>query len=259
MSDMKIISWNVNGIRANHRKGAWEWLINESPDIFCIQETKAHPEQMPDEVRDPLGYFSYFDHSKAKKGYSGVALYTKIEPLHMEHGLGIEEFDDEGRTIIADFGDYIVATAYFPNGGRGQDRIDYKMRYYAAFLIKMNHYREKGKKVIFCGDVNTAHNEIDLSRPKQNENNTGFLPIERQWIDKVISEGYIDIWRKLNPKKQVFTWWDMKTRSRERNVGWRIDYFFISKDILDNVSRATIETGVMGSDHCPITLDIHIE
>ena len=227
-------------------------------NIFCIQETKAHPDQLPDEVRDPLGYFSYFDHSKVKKGYSGVALYSKIEPLHVELGLGIKEFDDEGRTIIADFGDYVVATAYFPNGGRGQDRIDYKMRYYDAFLKKMNVMRRKGKKIIFCGDVNTAHNEIDLARPKQNENNTGFLPIERAWIDKVVENDYIDIWRHQNPEKQLFTWWDMKTRSRERNVGWRIDYFFISSDLLENVTRATIETGVLGSDHCPISLEIKL-
>jgi exodeoxyribonuclease III len=258
MCFMKILSWNVNGIRANHRKGAWEQLIHESPDIFCIQETKAHPDQMPEEVRDPLGYFSYFDHSKIKKGYSGVALYTKIEPLHVEHGLGIKEFDDEGRTIIADFGDYIVATAYFPNGGRGQDRIDYKMRYYDAFLEKMNVLREKGKKIIFCGDVNTAHNEIDLSRPKQNEKKTGFLPIERAWIDELISNKYIDIWRHLSPDKAVYTWWDVKTRSRERNIGWRIDYFFISDDLVGNVTCATIETGVMGSDHCPISLEIEL-
>lgn len=255
---MKLISWNVNGVRANHKKGAWQWLIDESPDIFMLQETKAHPDQMPDEVRDPLGYFPYFDHSKAKKGYSGVALYSKIQPLHVEHGLGIEEFDQEGRTIIADFGEYVVITSYFPNGGGGQDRLDYKMRYYDAFLKMINKYRRQGKSVIFCGDVNTAHTEMDIARPKENSNRTGFLPIEREWIDKVIKDGFKDVWRDLYPKKVQYSWWDMKTRARERDIGWRIDYFFVSEDIADKVTRATLHNDVHGSDHCPVSIEIDL-
>lgn len=255
---MKLVSWNVNGVRANHKKGAWQWLIDESPDIFMLQETKAHPDQMPDEVRDPLGYFPYFDHSKLKKGYSGVALYSKIEPLHVEHGLGIEEFDNEGRTIIAEFEKYVVITSYFPNGGGGQDRLDYKMRYYDAFLKMINKYKKQGKSVIFCGDVNTAHTEMDIARPKENSNRTGFLPIEREWIDKVIKDGFKDVWRDLYPKKVQYSWWDMKTRARERDIGWRIDYFFVSEDIADKVTRATIHNDVHGSDHCPVSIEIEL-
>ena len=245
-------------MRANHKKGAWQWLIDESPDIFMLQETKAHPDQMPDEVRDPLGYFPYFDHSKLKKGYSGVALYSKIEPLHVEHGLGIEEFDNEGRTIIAEFEKYVVITSYFPNGGGGQDRLDYKMRYYDAFLKMINKYKKQGKSVIFCGDVNTAHTEMDIARPKENSNRTGFLPIEREWIDKVIKDGFKDVWRDLYPKKVQYSWWDMKTRARERDIGWRIDYFFVSEDIADKVTRATIHNDVHGSDHCPVSIEIEL-
>jgi len=245
-------------VRANHKKGAWQWLIDESPDIFMLQETKAHPDQMPDEVRDPLGYFPYFDHSKLKKGYSGVALYSKIEPLHVEHGLGIEEFDNEGRTIIAEFEKYVVITSYFPNGGGGQDRLDYKMRYYDAFLKMINKYKKQGKSVIFCGDVNTAHTEMDIARPKENSNRTGFLPIEREWIDKVIKDGFKDVWRDLYPKKVQYSWWDMKTRARERDIGWRIDYFFVSEDIADKVTRATIHNDVHGSDHCPVSIEIEL-
>lgn len=255
---MKLISWNVNGVRANHKKGAWQWLIDESPDIFMLQETKAHPDQMPDEVRDPLGYFPYFDHSKAKKGYSGVALYSKIQPLHVEHGLGIEEFDQEGRTIIAEFPKHVVITSYFPNGGGGQDRLDYKMRYYDAFLKMINKYRKQGKSVIFCGDVNTAHTEMDIARPKENSNRTGFLPMEREWIDKVIKSGFKDVWRELYPKKVQYSWWDMKTRARERDIGWRIDYFFVSEDIADKVTRATLHNDVHGSDHCPVSIEIDL-
>jgi len=245
-------------VRANHKKGAWQWLIDESPDIFMLQETKAHPDQMPDEVRDPLGYFPYFDHSKLKKGYSGVALYSKIEPLHVEHGLGIEEFDNEGRTIIAEFEKYVVITSYFPNGGGGQDRLDYKMRYYKAFLEYIDKLTKQGKSVIFCGDVNTAHTEMDLARAKENEKNTGFLPMERAWIDNVIEHGYVDIWRHLNPEKVQYSWWDMKTRARDRDIGWRIDYFFVDSNSVSRVTGATIYTDIHGSDHCPISLDIEV-
>ncbi len=256
---MRIVSWNVNGVRANYKKGAWNWLISDSPDIFCLQETKAHPDQMPEEVRNPLGFFAYFDHSKEKKGYSGVAIYTKIKPEKVYEGLGIEEFDKEGRTLIVDFGKYIVVNAYFPNGGGGPVRLDYKLRFYKAFLEKMNFFKKQGKNVIFCGDVNTAHTEIDLARPKENMESTGFLPIERAWIDEVISNGYVDIWRFLNTeKKNVYSYWDTKTSARERNVGWRIDYFFINKEIIPKVKSAEIHTDITGSDHCPISLDINL-
>jgi exodeoxyribonuclease-3 len=255
---MKLISWNVNGLRALHRKGSWDWLIQQSPDIFCLQETKAHPNQLPEDVRNPLGYFPYFDHSKEKKGYSGVALYTKKKPLHVEHGIGIAEFDAEGRTLVADFGDFVVLTAYFPNGGGGPNRLDYKMRYYKAFLEYIDNLKKQGKAVIFCGDVNTAHTAMDIARPKENENHTGFLPMERAWIDQVLEHGYTDIWRQRNSKKVQYTWWDMKTHARDRDIGWRIDYFFVDSNSVSRVTGATIYTDIHGSDHCPVSLDIDL-
>lgn len=256
-----IISWNVNGLRASVKKGGFDWLIQKSPDFFCLQETKAHPDQLESGVRNPTGYFSYFDHSKEKKGYSGVAIYTKIEPEKIEYGLGIEEFDKEGRFLAlfynkSVFGKkLIIINCYFPNGGGGQDRLEYKMRFYDKFLEYINKNRDSGYEIIFCGDVNTAHNEIDLARPKENEKNTGFLPEEREWINKVIKNGYSDIFRENNPeKKDSYTWWDMKTFARERNVGWRIDYFFVSQGIKKNVNKTLILSDIFGSDHCPIEL-----
>ena len=257
---MRIISWNVNGIRANVKKGAFDWLLQESPDIFCLQETKAQPDQLEESTRNPDGYHSYFDHSKGRKGYSGVAIFTKVEPEKVEYSIGVPELDQEGRFIAAFFEDFVLATVYFPNGGSGADRLDYKLRFYDAFLKYINKVRKTGKEIIFCGDVNTAHTEIDLARPKENSENTGFLPIERKWIDKVIANRYVDIFRYLYPNaKEKYTYWDMKTFARERNVGWRIDYFFISDGLLAAQPKAKIHSTVVGSDHCPIELDIKID
>ncbi len=252
---MDIISWNVNGIRANVKKGGFEWLLQKSPDIFCLQETKAHPDQLEEGVRNPKDYYSYFDHSKGRKGYSGVAVYSKIKPEKVEYGLGIPEYDQEGRFLALFFKDFVLINTYFPNGGAGPERLDFKLRFYDEFLKYINKLRKKRHEVIFCGDINTAHNEIDLARPKENEKNTGFLPEERAWIDQVINAGYIDIFRQQNPiKTGVYTYWDMKTFARERNVGWRIDYFFISPGLLKKVEKVKILNMVLGSDHCPIEL-----
>jgi exodeoxyribonuclease-3 len=274
---MRIISWNVNGLRANVKKGGFDWLVNESADIFCLQETKAHPDQLEEGVRNPPGYFSYFDHSKGRKGYSGVAVYSKVKPEKVEYGLGIEELDQEGRFIALFFvagvfdahnssdvnaeksniGKFVFINTYFPNGGGGPDRLAFKLRYYDEFLKYINAQRDKGYEVIFCGDVNTAHTEIDLARPKENVENTGFLPIERAWIDEVIAAGYADVFRKLHPDlKEKYSYWDMKTYARDRNVGWRIDYFFVSEGILKLVTKARILDEIMGSDHCPIDIII---
>ena len=256
---MRIISWNVNGIRANVKKGAFDWLLQESPDIFCLQETKAHPDQLEEGVRNPEGYHSYFDHSKGRKGYSGVAIYTKVKPEKVEYSIGVSELDQEGRFIAAFYKDFVLATVYFPNGGGGPERLDYKLRFYDAFLKYINKIRKTGKEIIFCGDVNTAHTEIDLARPKENEENTGFLPIERKWIDQVIANKYVDIFRYLySNAKEKYSYWDMKTFARDRNVGWRIDYFFISDGLLKAQPKAKIDDMVMGSDHCPIELDLKI-
>ncbi len=254
---MKLISWNVNGLRAVAKKGAFANIFEVDPDIICLQETKAHPEQLPEEVRSPVGYFSYFDHSKVKKGYSGVGIYSKIEPEKVEYGIGIKKFDDEGRTLVAYFKDFVLLNIYFPNGGGGPERLKYKFEYYDEFLKFIEKLHKAGKKIVFCGDVNTAHTEIDLARPKENEKSTGFLPEERAWIDKVIKKGYIDTFRTLHPdKKDSYSYWDMKTFARERNVGWRIDYFFISSDLQEKVKKAEILDSILGSDHCPITLEL---
>jgi len=255
---IKIISWNVNGLRAVHRKdGFLGFIKKQNPDILCLQETKASPEQLPDEIHNIPGYYSYFAVSKVKKGYSGVVIYTKEKPQKVEYGVGIKKFDEEGRTLVAYYKNFILLNVYFPNGGGGPDRLKYKLDFYDAFLKFIEKLRKKNKKIIFCGDVNTAHEEIDLARPKQNEDNTGFLPEERAWIDEVIYHGYADVFRHFYPdKKDMYTYWDMKTRARDRNVGWRLDYFFVSSELLHKIKSTKILSEVYGSDHCPIVLEL---
>ncbi len=254
---MKLISWNVNGIRAIHRKGNWDWWLLENADIFCVQETKATTEQLPESVKQVKGYHAYFSWPTVKKGYSGVGVYTKKKPDEVTYGLGIEEFDQEGRLITCFFGDLAVMNLYFPNGGGGPVRLAYKLAFYDHFLNYCLKLRKKGYKIIFCGDINTAHEEIDLARPKENEENTGFLPEERAWLDEVVNSGFVDTFRNKFPGKTgAYTYWDIKTASRERNVGWRIDYVFISTDLLKNLKNAFILEKVMGSDHCPYGIEI---
>ena len=196
---MKIVSWNVNGLRSLSKNDYWQTFLKEAkPDIFCLQETKANPEQLPDELREVAGFSSFFSSCQVRKGYSGVALYSKIEPLSVIYGMGIKEFDEEGRLVGAEYEDFWLLNVYFPNGGRGPERLDYKMRFYDAFLAFAEKLR-KQKPVIFCGDVNVAHEEIDLARPKENEENTGFLPQERAWADEVINVGYVDSFRHFHP------------------------------------------------------------
>ncbi|MFA6279026.1 MAG: exodeoxyribonuclease III [Candidatus Paceibacterota bacterium] len=254
---MKIVSWNVNGLRSLGKNGYWEsFLGGVKPDIFCLQETKASPEQVPEEMLSPAGFSSFFSSSQTKKGYSGVAIYSKTEPLSVIYGMGIKEFDQEGRIIGAEYEDFWLLNAYFPNGGMGPERLDYKMRFYDAFLAFIEKLRVQ-KPVIFCGDVNTAHEEIDLARPKENEENTGFLPQERAWIDEVIGAGYVDSFRHFHPHtKEAYTYWDLITRARDRNVGWRLDYFFVANEFIKHMSKAEIHTEIYGSDHCPISVTI---
>jgi len=253
---MKLFTWNVNGIRAVQKKGFLDWLNSTQPDILGIQETKAHPDQLDDALKAPPGYHTYWAAAE-RKGYSGVALYSKTEPKSVQIGLGIEEYDVEGRTIVAEYDDFVFITAYFPNGSRDHSRVPYKMAYKTAFLQYCENLRAEGKSVIFCGDVNTAHQPVDLARPKQNEKTTGFLPEERVWIDQAIETGYLDIYRKLNPEKEgAYSWWSYRGGAREKNVGWRIDYFFISPDLEERVETAEIHADVMGSDHCPISLTL---
>ncbi|MBF0483467.1 MAG: exodeoxyribonuclease III [Candidatus Omnitrophica bacterium] len=253
---MKLISWNVNGIRAISKKRFWEWFKKESPDILCLQETKAAPSQLSDEILNPLGYKSYWAYSTIKKGYSGVAIYTKSEPIKCTIGLSHKDFDAEGRTLILEYKDFILFNIYFPNGGSGNKRVPFKMSFYDHFLTIADKLKKSEKHLIICGDVNTAHKEIDLSRPKENEKNTGFLPEERAWITKFIDHGYVDTFRHFNQAGNNFTWWDYKTKARERNIGWRIDYFFVSDNMINKVKKATILKDVVGSDHCPIEIEI---
>jgi exodeoxyribonuclease III len=255
---MRLLSWNVNGLRAVHRKGDWGTLWKkEKFDILCLQETKAEEEQLVDELKNMANFKSYFASSQIKKGYSGVAIYTKSEPESVEFGIGIKRFDDEGRVITAHYKEFTLLNIYFPNGGGGAERLRYKFDFYDAFLEHVETLRLKGCAIIFCGDVNTAHEEIDLARPKENENNTGFLPEERAWIDEVVAHGYADTFRLLNPtKKDSYSYWDMKTRARERNVGWRIDYFFIDQSLRSSLKKADILSHIYGSDHCPVSIEI---
>lgn len=251
---MKYISWNVNGIRASHKKGAFSELIKLDADVIGVQETKSTPDQLPQEVLTPPGYFAYFDSAKVRKGYSGVAAYSKVEPSKVLYGLGDEEYDTEGRCITLCFEDTAFVTAYFPNGGRDEEHFQFKLRYYEKFLEHVGQLEEEYSQVIFCGDLNVAHNEIDLTRAKENANHIGFLPVERAWVDRVQEAGFVDTFRALHPEKIKYSWWDQKTNSRERNIGWRIDYFFVNADMFESVIKADILDDMLGSDHAPVIL-----
>lgn len=256
---MKIYSFNVNGIRAWERKGMFEWFTKLNPDILCIQETKAHPEQLSKQLQKPHGYFSYFNSAQTRKGYSGVCVYTKKEPLKVIYGLGKKELDQEGRQITLIFKNFALINCYFPNGGGPKERLEYKLKYFEEFLKFIKKLEKKGLKIIFCGDVNIAHNEIDLARPKQNEKEVGFLPEERAVLDKYEKNNFVDTFRFLNPKKEAYSWWDMKTRARDRNVGWRIDYFWVSKNLIKKVKKSFIHNDIYGSDHCPVSIEIDLK
>lgn len=257
MKNTRILSWNVNGIRAVYKKGFVDWLKKENPDILCVQETKAQREQLTDDLLNVDGYTSHFS-SAEKKGYSGTATYTKLKPESFKTGIGAKKFESEGRFAVIDYGKFILFNIYFPNGKARKERLQYKMDFYEAFLKHLKKLLMQGKKIVICGDVNTAHKEIDLARPKANEKTSGFLPEEREWIDKLLEAGFIDTFRVFNDKPDNYTWWDMITRARERNVGWRIDYFFISKDLGKNLKSAFIMSDIMGSDHCPIGIELSV-
>jgi exodeoxyribonuclease-3 len=257
---IRLFSWNVNGLRSCGSKGFPEWLAAEQPDVLGLQETRALPEQLPSEIREPDNYHTWI-HSAEKKGYSGVGLYSKITPESVIlGGLDEERFNSEGRLIIADYGSFLFYTGYFPNGGNDLSRVPYKLDFSEAVLQHAEAQRKTGKSIVICGDVNTAHQEIDLANPKSNKRNTGFLPEEREWVSRFLEHGYIDIFRHLNPETTgAYSWWSNREGVRERNVGWRIDSFFISEDLLDRVVDARIHSEVLGSDHCPISLTLDRE
>lgn len=254
---LKLISWNVNGIRAVYKKGFFQWFVTEKPDILCLQETKATADQSPEELKKVEGYNSYFAEAQ-KKGYSGVALFSTVQPKKVETGFGIERFDTEGRILIAYYDAFVLYNIYFPNGKASKERLQYKMDFYDAFLEHAEKLRKKGMSIVMCGDVNTAHTEIDLARPKENENVSGFLPEERAWIDTFINKGYTDTFRLFIKEGGHYSWWDYKTKARERNIGWRIDYFFVSNDLVPKVKDAFILDKVEGSDHCPVGIILEI-
>ncbi len=257
MVEIKLISWNVNGIRAIHKKGFLDWFDNTNANIVSLQETKAQIDQLPKKLVNIPDYNSYFN-SAERKGYSGVATYTNIEPNNVYDGMGIDKFDVEGRFQRLDFDEFTLLNIYYPNGGRDEERLKYKLDFYDVFLDYANDLRDQGFNLIICGDLNTAHKPIDLARPEANEDVSGFLPIEREWVSKFLNNGYVDTFRMFNNESNNYTWWSYRTRARDRNVGWRLDYYFVNEEFKDNIKNSYILSEVMGSDHCPICLEIEI-
>jgi len=252
----RILSWNVNGLRAVGKKDFLPWLLKESPDVLCVQEIKATPLQLPPELRHPPGYESFWN-SAERPGYSGVGIFTKATPLNISDKMDVPRFDNEGRWLLVEFEKFILINIYFPNGKRDAERLRYKLDFYEESLKIFTRLVKKGKRVIFCGDVNTAHAPIDLSHPEQNEDVSGFLPEERAWMDKVVKSGFIDAFRYLHPDaKEAYTWWDLRTGARARNIGWRLDYFFISTGVEAHLQEACHLTEVKGSDHCPVAITL---
>jgi len=255
---MKLLCWNINGIRAAYKRGFLDWLHKESPDILCLQETKATTDDLPTELKNPVGYISYWN-SPPQKGYAGVATFSRINPLGIFTDIADAKLDTEGRVLITQYEHFTLYNIYFPNGKKDEIRLRYKLAFYDAILEDLETRRLRGEKLIICGDYNTAHQEIDLARPKENAKISGFLPIERAWLNKIVAQGYVDIFRHFHQETEQYTWWDVKTRARERNIGWRIDYFFITPDLLPQISDARILSDVTGSDHCPISLILKID
>ena len=254
---MKILSWNVKGIRAADKKGLFDFIKKESPDIFCLQEIKATSVQIPPHLKNFPGYHVFINPAE-RGGYSGVATFSKEKPTDTRKGFNINRFDREGRILINEYPSFTLFNIYFPNGKKNRERLDYKMDFYEAFLNDVDNLKSKGKNIIACGDFNTAHKELDLARPKENEKISGFLPIERAWIDKFIEHGYTDTFRYFNKQPNQYSWWDLKTKARQRNVGWRIDYFFVNNEFVPKVKKAFIMHDVMGSDHCPVGILIDL-
>ncbi len=258
---MKFISWNVNGIRAVERKNELQkMLLQEKPDILFLQETKAQKDQLSNYLVANSDYYQEY-HSADKKGYSGVSAWLKKSSFTEKYLItkGMPEWNDcEGRVIQCDYGVYSFLGVYFPNGGKSEVAWQDKLKFYDHFLKYINQLRKNNKKVIFCGDLNVAHNEIDLARPKENQKNIGFRPEERAWVDRLVQSDWVDAFRYSHPDEVSYTWWDVPSRARERNVGWRIDYFFIDKDFIKNIHSCAHRNEQFGSDHCPVYLEIEL-
>ena len=252
---MKLYSWNVNGIRAAERKGFLDWLDQTQPDILCLQETKARVDQLGSSLIEDHGYHTYW-HSADKAGYSGVATFCKEEPYFVQEGLGIDRFDSEGRVLITEHENFLLYNIYFPNGQKDDIRLNYKLDFYDELLPIVNDQVENGNNVIITGDWNTAHHPIDLARPKENEKTSGFMLIERERIDTYISHGWVDTFRYFHAESDRYTWWTYRFGARERNIGWRIDYFFVNETLVEQLDDAEIHPDIMGSDHCPVSLTL---
>ena len=254
---MRLVSWNVNGIRSASAKGFLPWLASFRPDVLGIQEMKAKEDQVPEDLRPPAGYTVHWFPAE-RPGYSGVATFSRVPPRSVRRGMGIVEFDKEGRTLVTDHGDFLFVNCYFPNGKSGPERLDYKMRFKEAIADFCDALRKKEKReVVLCGDVNTAHRPIDLARPDENVEVSGFMPLERAWIDRFLERGWVDTFRLVHPDdKDKYSWWSFRSGARRRNVGWRIDYHVVSKGLASRVKDAFIHPEVQGSDHCPVGFDL---
>lgn len=252
---MRIITYNVNGIRAAMGKGFVDWLKAANPDVLCLQEIKATPDQVNTKEFEDLGYHLYW-YPAQKKGYSGVALFSKIVPKYVEYGCGIEKYDFEGRIIRADFDNYSVMSAYHPSGSSGDDRQAFKMEWLADFQNYINQLKNTIPNLILCGDYNICHKAIDIHNPKSNANTSGFLPEEREWMEQFIQSGFTDSFRHFNPEPHQYTWWSYRAGSRGKNLGWRIDYNLVSQSLTQNLSRSVILSDAIHSDHCPVLVEL---
>jgi exodeoxyribonuclease-3 len=252
---MRIASWNVNGLRAAEKGGFFKWMSAEQPDIVCLQEIKVFPEQLSEEARNPKGYHSLW-HSAEKPGYSGTAIYSRKEPLDVMEGIGEPNIDREGRVLIAEFQKFVMINAYFPNSQRDHARLDYKIDFCETMLKVCEKYRKKGKNLVLCGDFNIAHTEIDLKNPKSNQDNAGFLPEERAWLDRFVAKGYIDTFRHYVKDPGHYSWWSYRPGVREKNIGWRLDYHFVNPEFKDALKGASIQPKTKGSDHCPVWVEL---
>jgi exodeoxyribonuclease-3 len=257
---MRIVSWNVNGIRAAEKQGFSRWVREDSPDVLCLQETKAEPGQLTEELRrlkDGKGavYYDYWASAK-KKGYSGTAIFSKTEPLSVKP-LGIAAFDDEGRVLQADYGDFTLVCAYFPNSQDAGARLPYKLDFCAAMRERCDNLIARGRHIVLCGDYNIAHTAIDLARPKENEGNAGYLPEERAWMDSFTAAGYADTFREAHPgERDLYSWWSYRSNARARNVGWRLDYHCVDRAFLPRTKNPRIRSEVHGADHCPVEIEV---
>ncbi|MDO5848709.1 MAG: exodeoxyribonuclease III [Methanobrevibacter sp.] len=253
---IKLTSWNVNGIRAVNKKPEfWNWFNNSKADIINLQEIRANIDDIPADLYNIDGYNSYFTTAE-KKGYSGVATYSKVKPVNVFHGLGDIELDMEGRLLRSDFEDFTLLNIYFPNSGTRGAKLDKKIKFCNTLTNYIIDLKDAGRSIVISGDVNIAHEPIDLKNPEKNHENSGFLPAERDWLSEFLDLGFIDTFRELHPTEEKYSWWSYRYHARSKGIGWRLDYFFVSEDLKDKVLSATIEDNVMGSDHCPVTLEL---